>query len=122
MEPPRDQPKDAYDSLLVMGTSDGKVHLLDLTRNKIISTINLISPDVTVFCVDWNVEGYLAIASTEKNVMIKKYEPEQKTFYDVTQLGTNCESRYVCWNSIRPNLLACGLFNGQIVVFDSTTL
>ena len=72
-----------------MGTADGKVHLVDIARNKILNTIQMSSPEVTVFCVDWNVDGYVAIASTESNVFIKKFDPEARSFDDVTQLGTN---------------------------------
>ena len=98
MLPPRDQPKNSFDNLIVIGTADGKVHLVDLARNKILNTIAMSSNQITVFSVDWNVDGYLAIASTEMNVYIKKFDPENKKFDDVTQLGTNQMSRCVTWN------------------------
>ena len=41
MDPPRDQARDAYDNLIAIGTSDGKVCLLDIARNKIVNTIQL---------------------------------------------------------------------------------
>ena len=102
-----------------MGTADGKVHLVDIVRNKILKTIQLSSPEITVFSVDWNTDGYLAIASTESNVFIKRFDPENKNFDDVTQLGTNQASRIVTWNPSKQNILAVGLFNGQIVVFNT---
>ena len=42
------------------------------------------SDQITVFSVDWNMDGYLAIASTELNVFIKKFDAESKKFDDVT--------------------------------------
>ena len=41
MEPQRGQPADMYDNLLVIGTSSGNVKLLDLGRNRVLSTISL---------------------------------------------------------------------------------
>lgn len=40
--------------------------------------------DCSVFSVDWNIEGFLAVASTDSNILIKKFDPETKTFFDVT--------------------------------------
>lgn len=51
---------------MVIGTSDGTVLLIDIGRNKVISTINMEGgKDCSVFSVDWNIEGFLAIASTD---------------------------------------------------------
>ena len=113
MFPPRDQPSNSYDNLIVIGTSDGNVKLVDLARNKILNNIQMKGgQECSVFSVAWNIEGYLAIASTDKSVLVKKFDAETKTFFDVTQLATNCESRTVAWNPIKPNILAAGLFNG----------
>lgn len=59
------------------------------------------SDQITVFSVDWNIDGYLAIASTELNVFIKKFDADSKKFDDVTQLGTNQMSRTVTWSPIK---------------------
>ena len=61
----RGQAADFYHSYVVIGTSAGKVKLVDLARNRVITTIQIGGGDCTVFHLDWNPQGYLAIASTE---------------------------------------------------------
>ena len=66
-------------------------------------------------------DGLLAIASTENLVYIKDFNPETNEFIEDTSLTVNSPSRCVSWSSLDQKLLATGLFNGNIIIFDLDT-
>ena len=119
IQPPKGQPADAYSNLVVIGTADGKVKLIDLARNKILSQFKSEgNSEATVFSLDWNKDGFLAIGTTDYVIHIKKFDPELNTFAKHTKVATNCECRCVSFSTLKPNLLGIGLFNGSLVIFD----
>ena len=52
-------------------------------------------------------------------MFIKKLAIDEKSFEDVVSLTVHCESRCVQWNPNNQNLLAAGLFNGNVVIYDN---
>ena len=74
MLPPRGQNKDAYNNLVVVGTSAGNVKLIDLVRNKVLQCLNVCANDATVYALDWNSQGILGIGTSENKVLIKKFD------------------------------------------------
>ena len=110
--------------MIALGTQGGLVKLVDLKRNKVISTLNIAEAsskpqeESTVFSLDWNTDGFLAVASTEELVYIKDFDPDTMSFVEDTSLTVYSQSRCVQWGPLNQKLLAAGLFNGNIVVFD----
>ena len=77
MIPPKGKPADLYEHLIIIGTSAGSLKLIDLNRNRILKMIQMMQErDTTIFQLDWNAEGFIAIASTDQSIYVKKYEPE----------------------------------------------
>lgn len=118
MKPPKGFSPDAFTNLVVAGTCGGQVKLIDLEKSKVISIIEAGSYDTTIFGLDWNEQGMLAIGSSDENAQIKKFEPATKSFSHVATISTNSPCRCVAWNPLSPSLVACGLFNGRIVIYD----
>ena len=52
----------------------------------------------TIFQLDWNKEGYLAIASQDQNIYVKKLDPEIKTFDHIVTVKAKCASRCISWS------------------------
>ena len=66
MPTPKGLPKDLYSGYVVIGTSAGVIKLIDLNKNRVLSTVRSdMGENCTVFALDWNAQGSLAIASTE---------------------------------------------------------
>lgn len=119
IQPSKGQPADAYSNLVVIGTADGKIKLIDIARNRILSQFKSDgNSETTVFSLDWNKDGFLAIGSTDYNVYIKKFDPDVNTFTKHAKVATNCECRCVSFSKLKPNLLGIGLFNGSLVIYD----
>lgn len=77
------------------------------------------SRDDFIFSLDWNSAGVLAIGNSTKTVFIKKFEPANKSFSDLKTFALQSPCRCLSWNPIVPALLACGTFDGRIVVYDT---
>lgn len=91
MKPPKGVPADAYENLAVIGTSSGRVKLVDLAKNKILTQflINANSnDDAIIFACDWNKDGLLAIGSTNWSFNVLRYEPDKVKFADFAQIET----------------------------------
>ena len=115
-----------FSNLIALGTKGGLVKLVDLHRNRVVSTLNVIvGPPTdsysTVYSLDWNSDGFLAIASSEDLIYIKDFDGETMSFVEDTSLTVNSPSRCVSWSPLNQKLLATGLFNGNIVIFDMAT-
>lgn len=102
--------------------------LVDLQRNRVVSVLDIKeqaqskdSQSSSVYSLDWNSDGFLAIASTEEIVYIKEFDGEALAFLEYTSLNVKCPSRCVSWNPLNPKLLAAGLFNGNLIIFDDST-
>ena len=66
MVPPKGKPADSYEHLILIGTSAGTLKLVDLNRNRILKTIEMIEERNTIiFGLDWNAEGFIGIASSD---------------------------------------------------------
>ena len=122
-----------FSSLVALGTKGGLIKLVDLRRNRVVSRISVAETEErkgrdasaresheysTVYSLDWNSDGFLAIASTEDLIYIKDFDGEAMTFVEDTSLTVNSPSRCVSWSPLNQKLLATGLFNGNIVIFD----
>ena len=115
--PPKGKPRDAYSHLVVVGTSAGRVKLIDLNRNKVISQFSV--PDqANIFDLSWNSEGYLAVGCSGVEVIIRQFEND-KDFAEVASLTVHCPCRCIAWNPINKHILACGLFNGNVLIYDN---
>ena len=76
---------------MALGTKGGLVKLVDLRRNRVVSRLNVADEErkggktsergaadsdeySTVYSLDWNTDGFLAIASTEDLIYIKDFD------------------------------------------------
>ena len=100
ISPPKGKSADAFKNLVVAGTSGGLVKLIDLSKSKVLDVIQAGEYETTVFGLDWNVDGLLAIGTSDENVQIKKFEPDSKTFCHISTIGTNSPCRCVAWNPL----------------------
>ena len=121
--PPKGKPADFFDNLVVIGTSSGLIKLVDLQRNKILFQFALPKGDKnnTIFALDWNNDGLLAIGNTTEDIEIKRFGDDYKSFTDLVSITVHSESRCLQWNPVNNNILAAGLFNGNVIVFDTST-
>jgi WD40 repeat protein len=106
--------------MAVISTSEGKIKLIDLKRNRIMSAFNVGTrkPYVLVFSLDWNKDGFLAVGSSDLTVSIMKFLPEQNVFSEHTKVPTNCECRRVSFSPTRPYILSIALYNGKLLIYD----
>ncbi len=72
--PQKGMSADSFANLVVVGTSAGIIKLIDLSKSKVIDTIKAGNQNTSIYGLDWNADGLLAIGSTEENVQIKKFE------------------------------------------------
>ena len=73
---------------------------------------------MTIFALDWNKEGYLAIGSTDLCCQIMLYDPQSKTFEEHARVSLTTSCRCISFSPINPSMLAIGLFNGSILIYD----
>jgi len=116
--PPKGQPIDAFANIVAACTSAGTLKLVDLAKNKILQTLQVVSNGDFLLSLDWNSAGHLAIGNTTKTVYIKKFDPVSRSFSDAKNLPLQSPTRCVAWNPMQPHLLACGTFDGRIVIYD----
>ena len=66
-------------------------------------------------------QGNLAIGTTDWKVLIKKFDPSTMNFVDVATVPTQNSCRCLSWNPIVEHVLAIGLFDGRIIIYDAET-
>jgi WD40 repeat protein len=108
--------------LVVIGTFAGNVKLIDLKKNKVIWKERFGGDSSLIFDLDWNIDGILAIASTNNNLELRQYTGEAQSMFNPMPAHKMNESvRCLQFSPINKNLLAAGLFKGSIVIVDVTT-
>jgi len=85
-----------YKNLIVLGTQQGRVKLVDLEKNRVIWREDVVSD--CIFDLDWNSNGILAIANFSKSCIFKKYDPKTRTFSQHISLLLPDSSRCVRFN------------------------
>lgn len=105
----------------VIATSIGKVKLIDTSKNRILWQ-EALDNDRIVFDVDWNINGVLAIAPTGVVALLKKFNRSSKKMESLGEIQTHSSVRSCQFNPHRPHLLALGLFNGKIMIYDTEKL
>ena len=119
MIPPQGQNNESYLNLVVIGTAAGNVKLVDLGRNKVLQAVKVSEGLCDVFVLDWNLQGLLAVGTSENVVLLKKLDQDTTTMVDVSQIQLYSACRCISWNPLAQNLMALGLLNGQIVIYDT---
>ena len=72
--------------------------------------------------MDWNSNGILAIGPTGVVALLKKFNRAEKKMEDLGEIPTHSSVRSCQFNPHKPHLLALGLFNGSIMIYDTEKL
>ena len=110
--------EDDFSKYVVVVTSAGKIKLFDSSKNKILWQ-EQIDNDRVIFDVDWNVNGWLAIGPTGEAALLKRFNRGDKKFDNTVEIPTNSSVRSLHFNPLKPNMLAIGCFNGNIILYDT---
>ena len=61
----------------------------------------------------------MGIGTSESTVFLKKLDQGTTTLVDVSQIQVQSACRCVTWNPLAQNLMALGLFDGRILIYDA---
>lgn len=98
--------------LVAIGTSKGIVKLIDLKKNKVIWKASL---NHIILDLDFNSQNMLAVATHNRELHLIQYSNDMKMLPSA-YLGDGL--RCLHFSSLDPSLLAIGLQDGTIVIFD----
>jgi len=102
-------------NLVVIGTSAGKIKLVDLAKNRVTWTKDFGGNSV-IFDVEWNSDNILAVGGTGNHLFLLKYEPKALKFNELAKVSTSSSIRSLHFNPNSKHQLAFGLFNGSVII------
>jgi WD40 repeat protein len=104
---------DNMTNLVVVGTSGGTLKLIDLKKNKVIWIEALGS---LIFDLDWSEKGILAVALCSRSLVLRHFNNGAFTQLVSVQMDSYIRCLQFC--PANQNLLAAGLFSGDVVIYD----
>ena len=107
--------------MILIGTSSGKVKLIDLEKNRVVWKGDIVE-NGCIFDIEYSHQGILAIATIENTVFFKKYDHKIRSFSELSNLPVGDSARCLEFNPNKPNQIAIGLFNGTTIIYDLDTL